>query len=1181
MDFNWDPHLDEVRNLYIVERKSLKEIQQTFKQKYGCTASQKQWTQQLGRWKLKKNLSEKDWKYVSHVTRKRKAMHKDSLVFVSGVQVPPERIKTGWRNHSTKPRDPIRRGDLCVHPCLYSYYRGTELALAAISIKAQRLFSAFERIMHNFDFPYRDIACHMPDEAPDSHDERAYQIAHGQGLNSLHAVMEVLTFLLSNNMLSEKLNHDAETYDRCVIGIFEWYLMIGSSFNGIFFTEDRTFQAVLEEAFASIICSSRLDLLKTLVAFHPGVKKLFNRSIIREPGFHGASSPIELALNNGDIRTADFLSSHGATIDDTGINTIRYIETSRSSPYYSWRVHNTFETVDWILARCTKIRESKLLKILAWLDDGQRNETTAALVLDKLWQIEVSTDLRSPASALLYAIRFNNQEFIENIVPCGARLLQDEVPQGYDIALSTAKSWVHFMPLGEATYSLDKTMFPRLLEIVSRAQDPQTPKMLLGEALITAAAVGNLDAIELLLETTVDVNWWSNYFIGRRYGKPAIFEKETSQKKRTPLRAALAHRQTGAIKLLLQAGAEVQEDDIMEAIRQDIFDQFQDLLGFRIDMTSCSLLSLVQNDCLRFLSSIELVNLTWTENCGGAETALADAIVMGRTDLVDCLKEHGSLRYDPFALIAAVLAAQSLRDRSTIEYMLGLRETSLSNDHTSSYLELAAFFIAVSFQDIETLKMFEYSGLFETYQAHISGESHLYFDNIWGVRCLLAGWSRFFLDEAYYLNELHYQNGYHRVETILSTAEDAIGHGIASLLGLAVGIGANQATMGFLLQTLPKPSAIDVVIALMNSYESLNNFSGSSHIPIDPRRIHDLIDLAPDVKYWKHTEYPTLLQAAIEAGFDCVALRLLEIGSDVNALPPTLGQGRNALQAACNQGSLSLVQRLLEAGAEVNSPVTNDNNPTALQIAVMIGHIPLATLLLDSGADCNNTSCYEGTAIEFAAENGRIDMIELLLARGVQTTCTYRWQYFRAIQSASERAHHVAETILRDHRPWDQDDWKSFEETCICYAGTYRYMHGDSEFGVHQRTCPVSLRSFHEGGSKTNELEPPDSLYQGVGVNSITINSPLTVAPRERMEASIDLMEYELDSGSCGTNNSTPRPHLIDLDERLFSAEDSISGQRFSLGPPQRLPDGLLNEEAGNDDWPEDWVNFDPMDTST
>ncbi|KAK8003115.1 hypothetical protein PG989_002834 [Apiospora arundinis] len=100
MDFDWNSHFDEIRALFLVDRKPLKHIQALFKRKYGCTASQKQWVAQLGRWKLKKNLSEKDWKYVAHVIKRRKAKSKESLVLVSGIQVPPERISTGWRNHS-------------------------------------------------------------------------------------------------------------------------------------------------------------------------------------------------------------------------------------------------------------------------------------------------------------------------------------------------------------------------------------------------------------------------------------------------------------------------------------------------------------------------------------------------------------------------------------------------------------------------------------------------------------------------------------------------------------------------------------------------------------------------------------------------------------------------------------------------------------------------------------------------------------------------------------------------------------------------------------------------------------------------------------------------------------------------------------------------------------------------
>ncbi|KAK8010235.1 hypothetical protein PG990_009200 [Apiospora arundinis] len=961
MDFNWDLHFDEVRTLYLIDRKPLKEIRKLFEQKYGCTTSLKHWTQQLGRWKLKKNLSEKDWKYISHVAKKRKASHKDSLVFVSGVQISSDRIQTGRRNHgfalarpsyriSPSPEAPsdvvvsVRtpvptigfveqrlpwlrfQSKLSDYFTLHKSTGPTPTHLSRFSTESDVISfdlspksTIFGKAMHHFNSIYREITCYMPGQAPDSNNERAYQIAHGQGLDSVHAMMEVLTFLLSNNLLFEKLNSDPESYDRCVISILKSYLKIGSSIKGIFSSQDQTIQVVLDEAFASIIRSGQLDLLKTFAACNVNMKTLSTRQIIwsRAVLFQDILSPIEVALNNGDVRTANFLLSHGAHIDETGINTIRYLS-YRDRPLYC---------------------------------------------------------------------------------------------------------------------------------------------------------------------------------IGEEYGKPLIFyESEMPLEARTPLRAALIHRQTGMMKVLLRAGAKLSEDDIIEAIDQDIFDLLQNLLGHRIEITARILISLVQNGCLALLTDIELGTLPWTESHGEGETALGNAIIMDETHLISSLKEKGCLRYDSFALVAAVLSAESSNDRSMIEYMLGLRAiASLSNNHTRSYLELAAFFLAVSSQDIETLEMLKSFGLFECYAACSPGNGHLTFVDIWSLYDGLEEdnppVSEFFIDQS----EDHL--GILGARSIFSTVRAAVFDGVNSLLGLAVGIGANRATMQFLLQTLPKACAMDVLVALKNTLPKLCH----PFISVDPLLVHDLIDLATDVKDWVPNDHPTVLEAAIEGEFDCVAIRLLEIGVDPKARPRnSKARGNNALETACGRGNLSMVERLLEAGAEVNSPVAHNGSRSALQIAVLLGHFQLATLLLDRGADCNDTG-----AIERAAYEGRIDMIELLLARGLETNGIYRQPYFRAIKIASERAHYVAERILRDHRLWDEEDRDAFEETCICDANFYRDRYIDFELDDHQRTCPVFQDILGKQRNTMDKIFPP-----GHGVKQIPVISRLTVARRELWGPSADLMEY-------------------------------------------------------------------------
>ncbi|OTB18705.1 hypothetical protein K445DRAFT_19308 [Daldinia sp. EC12] len=161
---------------------------------------------------------------------------------------------------------------------------------------------------------------------------------------------------------------------------------------------------------------------------------------------------------------------------------------------------------------------------------------------------------------------------------------------------------------------------------------------------------------------------------------------------------------------------------------------------------------------------------------------------------------------------------------------------------------------------------------------------------------------------------------------------------------------------------------------------------------------------------------------------------LLKAGEDTNEeYKPnsnTMGQFDTPLQTA-----IACVHSNVDAAA---GPV---GKGTALQIACKKGYLNLAKQLIGLGANINvdRSPWQNRSALECAAENGRIDMIQLLLSSGASTTGRWRRDYIQAIAIAERNGHRATAQLLRSHRKWttkDNDksylhirDWKLANKT--------------------------------------------------------------------------------------------------------------------------------------------------------
>jgi ankyrin repeat protein len=82
------------------------------------------------------------------------------------------------------------------------------------------------------------------------------------------------------------------------------------------------------------------------------------------------------------------------------------------------------------------------------------------------------------------------------------------------------------------------------------------------------------------------------------------------------------------------------------------------------------------------------------------------------------------------------------------------------------------------------------------------------------------------------------------------------------------------------------------------------------------------------------------------------------------------------------------VRALLDLGADVHQAAANAAKVTALHAAVSANQPQIVEWLLDAGADPNARQQIDYTPLMGAAANARLDMIDLLLARGADPSLT-------------------------------------------------------------------------------------------------------------------------------------------------------------------------------------------------
>lgn len=180
-----------------------------------------------------------------------------------------------------------------------------------------------------------------------------------------------------------------------------------------------------------------------------------------------------------------------------------------------------------------------------------------------------------------------------------------------------------------------------------------------------------------------------------------------------------------------------------------------------------------------------------------------------------------------------------------------------------------------------------------------------------------------------------------------------------------------------------------------------------------------------------------LLYAASREGNMLLVQRTVERMCYLSTLELSNTLGR-ALQLAVRYQKRYLVEWLLSKGADVNAPAARRLN--ALQLAIRSGSMSMFTLLLMSGADVNNrdTEPRSNTTLETAAENGRLAMVQMLLARDTEDF-TLHDRCERASKLAFQQGFTTVGELLKRHAissaPIEDDDTPLLTNLCNYLQG--------------------------------------------------------------------------------------------------------------------------------------------------
>ncbi|XP_076680771.1 uncharacterized protein LOC143375485 [Andrena cerasifolii] len=238
---------------------------------------------------------------------------------------------------------------------------------------------------------------------------------------------------------------------------------------------------------------------------------------------------------------------------------------------------------------------------------------------------------------------------------------------------------------------------------------------------------------------------------------------------------------------------------------------------------------------------------------------------------------------------------------------------------------------------------------------------------------------------------------------------------------------------------------------------------------------------------------------------------LLEYGFTVD---PEVGNDCNLLHAAVEKGYLTIVEQLLKYGSDVNISISSTS---PLHVAIRKKQEEIAKPLISYGADLNSRDKAGNTPIFYAAKNGDLEMVRLLLTNKANVKDSPQ-----VLNTAVQQNRRDIVEVLLQHGA-DVNASTKYGVTALHYT-------------VLNKNGTLS-RSFPDNDDTKGEIARL-LLSRGANVNAQTQNGIMTLhaATRKGFVRVVDaLLEYDADVNCAYENEKMPLYYSAEKGQKVIT----------------------------------------------